>query len=114
MAPARLGLHVAANEEATRVRPRSYAYARGRSAYFRNHLTSERRAYFRLAASFRNFASKPCIFSHTIPVRKKQSNTVVVRGGALQRPPPAVYQLQEYAFNSPNIPNLDVTYGFIL
>ena len=43
-----LGLHVAANEEA-RASDRSYAYARGRNAYFRNHLTSERRAYFRLA-----------------------------------------------------------------
>ena len=36
----------------SRASDRSYAYARaarGRSAYFRNHLTSERRAYFRLA-----------------------------------------------------------------
>ena len=43
-----LGLHVAANEEA-RASDRSYAYARGRNAYFRNHLTSKRRTYFRLA-----------------------------------------------------------------
>ena len=59
----RLALHVccrepAANEEAREsdtgravVRVLCTAYARGRtvSAYFRNHLTSERRAYFRLA-----------------------------------------------------------------
>ena len=43
-----LGLHVAANEEA-RASDRSYAYARGRNAYFRNDLTSKRRTYFRLA-----------------------------------------------------------------
>jgi len=57
-------------------------------------------------------------FSKTkVKSQRKESNTVVPGGawcGALQRPPPAVYQLQEYAFNSPNIPNLDVTYGFIL
>ena len=37
--------------------------------YFRNHLTSERRAYFRLAGQLSQliFAPKPCIFSHILP-----------------------------------------------
>ena len=48
--------------------------ARPQSAYFRNHLTSSGVHIFAWPANFRNFAPKPCIFSHTTPVRCVISN----------------------------------------
>ena len=49
--------------------------ARSEHTYFRNHLPSRRRAYFRLPGSFRNFAPKVRIFSLTTPVCFRLSST---------------------------------------
>ena len=89
-----LGLHIAANEEA-RASDRSYAYARGRSAYFRNHLTTERRAYFRLAGQLSQLCAQTLhIFAYyprTSLSRSEHSLSRRLCGGvcvcALPRPP---------------------------
>ena len=47
------------------------APAAASATYFCNHFTSRRRAYFRLTRQFSQFAPKPCIFSHTTPVRSR-------------------------------------------
>ena len=79
----------------SRASDRSYAYARaarGRSAYFRNHLTSERRAYFRLAGQLSQLCAQTLhIFAYyprTRRARERRDRLDLLGAGVCARPAP--------------------------